>query len=145
MRSNDDYLEAAKKKFIENLLKAKVYDARMEDSKEGIAASKLTASKKIEGEEHFLVTKIKDLNNSAQLQRNLENEYIGSLFEDARQRMAGVNLQTLFTRYQMDITKNSLSLAKSPINESEVRLLVGNPLIRLFTDFNMKFKVRVSV
>lgn len=134
---NKVFLGKANRDFKDNLVHAKTYDL-VKTPKESISASQLTAGKK-HGQDHFFVREISDA-----LIDNLTTNYIDPLFEEAVRRMEDVNLELLLSMLKVDTIRNRATLSKCPGNKAEVRL-IGDPLVRLFRQFNAKFKVCTAV
>ena len=134
-RDNEEIVEEAKETFRQSLEKAKTYDL-VYPPKDKISASQLTASETKDPSCHFFVQKI-----SNEMKRELATSYMDKLFDKAVARMEGVNLRLLLAMFNVDIVRNRAKLVNRPENKAEVRLIIGDPLVRLFREFNRHFKV----
>ena len=104
--------------------------------KDKISASQLTASETKDPSCHFFVQKI-----SKEMKWELATSYMDKLFDKAVARMERVNLRLLLAMFDVDIVRNCTTLVNCLENEAEVRLTIGDPLVRLFREFNRHFKM----
>ena len=108
----------------------------------GTPASELTASKEKNATDHFIEEEIDEATKE-----NVRSRYVAPLFEEAAKSLGlkVKRLPSLIGAFELEVIKSYTALGFKVDNESEVRFSIGDPLVKLLTDFNPQYKVCTSV
>ena len=131
------YVEKAKEEF-EKCLKESGKLYYMDNyPKPRIPASELrTKDREGDSEGHFVKVDL-----SGGMKEAILKNYVREIFRHARKRLNVDHLATLLATFQADIAKSAYTLGFRAENDSEVRFMLGDPLIKLIVHFQQGYRV----